>query len=59
MVGYCTVMLINYTAWDKEKYGKYEVLDSVQDKFEKAGVKLSITFKVTESLDDWISPALR
>ena len=37
-------MPINNTSWDKAKYGKYDVLDSVRDIFEEAGVKLSITF---------------
>jgi hypothetical protein len=48
-------MPIDDTAWDKAKYGKYEVLDSVRDAFEEAGVKLSVTFKVIESLDGCIS----
>lgn len=44
MVEDCTIMPINNTSWDKAKYGKYDVLDSVPDIFEEAGVKLSITF---------------
>ncbi|OBT70349.1 hypothetical protein VE03_00321 [Pseudogymnoascus sp. 23342-1-I1] len=47
MVEDCSVMPIGNTAWDKERYGKYEVLDSVRDAFEKAGVKLSITLKLS------------
>lgn len=59
MVGDSTIIPIDNTAWDTAKHGKYEVLDSVRDSFEEAGVKLSITFKVIEYLDDCISPVLR
>lgn len=55
----CAIVPIDGTAWDKAKYGKYEVLDSVRDAFEEAGVKLSVTFKVIKSLEDWISPVWR
>lgn len=56
MVEDCTIIHIDNAALDKAKCSKYEVLDPVQDAFEGGSVKLSITFKVIESSDDWISP---
>lgn len=40
-------------------FDKYKVPDLVRDAFADAGVELIVTFKVIESVDDWISPVLR
>jgi hypothetical protein len=40
-------------------FDKYKVPDLVRDTFTDAGVELIVTFKVIESVDDWISPVLR
>ena len=48
--------LIGTNLWDKWKYGKYEVPDTVRDASEEAGVGFSMKSKAIRVMEDWVRP---